>query len=176
MKTLILAALLSAAPGANLPAGDSVEKVASPDGQRVAFIMFEPGDHTFVGVASASGAVRWHKDAGIRPIVSTHWSADGRQVMVVTDCVQPAAELKNPKKETMSWLLLLDAGDGHLIAEGDLDTDVLDLPHKLPDAAGAAHVIESLTLDRGMISATIKHRGTPASGSAPVERLAKRSR
>lgn len=171
MKTLILAALLCGAPGAQLPA--DVEKVASPDGKSVAFIMYEPGDHTFVGVASASGAVRWHKDAGIRPILSTHWSADSSQVMVVTDCLQAAAELKNPKKETMSWLLLLDASDGKLVAQGDLDTDVLELGTKLPDAVGAAHVIDSLTLERGMISATIKHRGTPASGSAPVERLKK---
>ena len=173
----ILALALCAPPGPNLPAAvseqGSLDRVPSPDGQRVAFVLFERGDHTYVGVASNDGAIRWRKDAGIRPLVETHWSADGRQVMVVTDCVQPAAELKVGKPGTASWLLVLDAGDGHTVAQGDLDTDVLALQAKLPDAVGASHVITALTLEAGMIFATIKHRGQAVSGTCALERLKK---
>lgn len=175
LVALALGTAAFAAPGAQLPekvsAEGALEKIPSPGKDRVAFSLFERGDHTYIGVASSTGAIRWHKDAGIRPLVSLFWSADGTRVMVVTDCVQPEAELHTGKAGTASWLFVLDATDGHTLAQGDLDTDVLQLGSKLPDAVGASHVIEILTLENDMISATIKHRGERVSGSAPLERL-----
>lgn len=175
VMALALAAPAGAAPGTHLPrstsADTALEEVPSPDGKRVAFQLFERGDHTYVGVANADGAIRWQKDAGIRPLVSTHWSADGAALLVVTDCTQKTAELKAGKPGTASWLVVLDAADGHPLAQGDLDTDVLALQAKLPEAVGAAHVIEKLTLSDGTVAATIKHRGREVSGECPLARL-----
>ena len=126
---------------------------------------------TYVGVAALDGRILWHKDAGIRPLTSTHWSADSAMLLVLTDCVQEAAQLKAARPGTASWLLILDAGDGRLTAQGDLDTVVLKLPTKLPEAVGAAHVIEALALEDGTLSATIKHRGQSVSGDCPLGNL-----
>ena len=94
---LLLATTAFAAPGATLPdkvsEEGSLEKIPFPDKDRVLFSLFECGAHTYVGVASISGAICWDKAAGIRPLISLFWAADGKGVSVVPYCVQPEAEL-----------------------------------------------------------------------------------
>lgn len=171
------ATVAPAAPsGARLPERVSepaeLVKTPSPTGDRSTFFLMEPGKPATVGVASADGQIAWQRAAGIRPLVSQSWSQDGRLVAFVTDCAQPEAQLRNPKKETASWLFVLDAHTGDVVAQGDLDTDVLDLPRQLPDATGAAHMIDKLTIVDGIVAVTISHRGQKVSGQRKLTELA----
>ena len=99
-----------------------LDRVPSPSGDRALFFLLRPGQAARFGVAGSDGTILWQKHAGYRPIVSHAWSADGRQVVFVTDCVQPEAELRSPRKDTCSYRSC-DAR-GTIAAEGDLDTDV----------------------------------------------------
>jgi hypothetical protein len=148
-----------------------VSRVAAPDGGRVAFQLFERGQQTRVGVSGAGGAIVWQRRAGFRPLLSLFWSGDGKSVLLVTDCSQEEAELRSKKAGTASWLMVLDARDGSVTAEGDLDTEVLRLQTKLPDAVGAAHVIDSVTLADGMIEAVVHHREQRVDGRRPLAEL-----
>jgi len=154
-----------------VPQPGYVEKVASPLKDRSLFYLFRPGHPALFGVASSGGAVLWKKSVGFRPLVNYAWAADGRSLVFVTDCVQAEAELHAPRSDLRSYFFILDANRGDVLAEGDLDTDILDLPHKLPDAVGAAHMIDTIQLADGRLSVTISHRKIKVSGSRLLSEL-----
>lgn len=173
-------ALLGSLPGfakspvirlpAQVAAPGSVERIPAPAGSLVMFYLFQPGRQARFGVARADGGVVWQRQVGFRPVTDYFWGERGRAVVFVTDCVQPEAELRSAIPETRSYFFALDARDGRVLAEGDLDTAVLDLPRRLPAAVGCAHVIERLELNDGVMSVTINHLGTQVAGRAVVVR------
>jgi hypothetical protein len=179
MRHLMLALLLATAAGAatlpaEAPPKGSLETWARPGAKSFSFVYFERGQATRVGVAREDRSIEWEKNAGIRPIVQPFWSADGKHLLVVTDCSRPDAQLRSLVPSTASWLLVLDAATGDLVAQGDLDTDVLDLPRKLPEAVGAAHELDHITLQDGVIKAEVRHRGEKLSGEARLDDLRKK--
>lgn len=150
-----------------------LDRIASPMKDRDLFFLFQPGQPAHFGIAATDGTVTWQKNAGLRPIVDYAWSADGRSVVFVTDCSQPAAELRSPSPELRSYFFVLDAATGTVQAQGDLDREVLNLQSRLPQALGAAHVIEELRLVDGVLHATILHQKTPISGSRALMELSR---
>lgn len=149
-----------------------MDRIPSPDTSKVMFYVFQPGQSARFGVAKPDGMILWEKNAGIRPLVSYHWSEDSGQIVFLTQCMQREADLHCPEGVSSTWVFILDAATGALLGEGDLDRQVLDLEHRLPDALEAAHVIESLKLADGWLEVTIGHRGQRVSGRCAVADLA----
>lgn len=145
-----------------------VDRIPSPDGKRCLFYRFEPGEPVRCGVARADDSVVWSRNAGLRPITDRAWSDDGRLVLFVTDCIQEDADLRSRNPSTRSWLIVLDANDGHTAAEGDLDTCVLDLPRRRPDAVGAPHEMERLWSANGQVGATVRSGEERITGSCAL--------
>lgn len=149
----------------------NLDQVPSPAGERSMFYLFQPPEQARFGVAEKDGTIVWEKNAGYRPLVDYFWSADGAAVAFVTDCIQPEAELRSPASATRSWFFVLEAASGKVLAEGDLDTDVLDLPKQLPEAVGASHQVK-IEIKDGKLEATIDHCGKTVSGSRALKELA----
>ncbi len=153
-----------------------LDRIASPQKDRELFYLSQPGQPGTFGVASPDGVIEWQRNAGIRPINSYVWAADGRSVVYVTDCSQAAADLRSPSPEIRNYFFVLDSAKGTVQAKGDLDLDILDLPKQLPGAVGAAHVIDELSLVEGVLHATISHRKTKVSGSRALVEISRHER
>jgi len=153
-----------------VPPKVELERVASPDKSFEIFYLMEPGKIARFGVTSPTGEILWEKNAGFRPIVTFGWSDDNQFVVYVTDCIQPESELPSKKPDTRSYFYILNAADGAIRSEGDLDTVVLDLPNRLPDAVGATHLLE-VSIREGKLEARMSHRGTEVEGAKSLEIL-----
>ena len=157
-----------------------VDKVPAPIGNTSMFYLFNPPQPGSFGVCGKDNTILWQKNTGLRSLVDYAWSADGASVVFVTDCLQKDAELRfepagDPASATRSWFFVLDAASGKILAEGDLDTDVLNLPKTLPDAVGASHQLK-MRLEAGVLHVEIDHRGTIATGSRPISELSPKPR
>ncbi|HNV68048.1 MAG TPA: hypothetical protein PKO06_00020 [Candidatus Ozemobacteraceae bacterium] len=148
----------------------SLDQVKAPVGDLTMFCWFQPPEASRFGVADKDGGIVWEKVAGFRPMLDYFWSKDGSKIFYVTDCIQKEAELRAGSDKTRSWFFVLDAMSGKTLAEGDLDTDILDLPKQLPDAVGASHFIE-VAFENDVINVTIEHQGKKVSGSKALKDL-----
>jgi len=154
-----------------LPEGADLQTTSSPDQSLQMFYLFQPPKQALFGIAKPDGEILWQKQVGFRPLVEYFWGTEGNSVVFVTDCNQPESELKIAgESTTRSYFFVLDALQGKVLAEGDLDTDVLNLPQELPDAMGASHDLQ-LSLSKETLSVTINHLGREISGSRPLKEL-----
>ncbi len=154
----------------SVDAPGSLDQVKAPAGDLTMFYLFQPPEAARFGVVGKDGGIVWEKVAGFRPMVDYFWSKDGTKIFYVTDCIQPEAELRSESDKTRSWFFVLDAESGKTLAEGDLDTDLLNLPKQLPDAVGASHLIEA-TFEGDVITVTIDHQGKKVSASKALKDL-----
>ncbi|MFZ2957897.1 MAG: hypothetical protein WA705_13500 [Candidatus Ozemobacteraceae bacterium] len=152
-----------------------LDKKPAPNDARSMFYLFQPPEPGRFGVAEKDGTILWQKTTGLRSLVDYFWAEDGKSVIFVTDCLQTDAELRftppaSNASATRSWFFILDAVSGKTIAEGDLDTDVLDLAKQLPEALGASHLLK-LELKAGILHVSIDHCGKTATASRPIAEL-----
>lgn len=147
-----------------------LDQTPAPDGAHSMFYVFQPPEAARFGVITKDRTIAWQKIAGFRPLVDYFWSKDSTKILYVTDCIQPEADLRSPNDKTRSWFFVLDAATGKTLAEGDLDTDILDLPKQMPEAVGASHLLE-VVFENDLIKATIDHLGKKVSGSKSLQDL-----
>lgn len=150
-----------------------VDKIPAPGGERQMFYIFSPPEQGVFGVASPDGDILWRKTTGLRSLVDYFWAADGKSVVFVTDCTQDDADIRSSAASaspTRSYFYVFEATSGTVLAEGDLDTDVFDLPKRCPDAMGASHEL-TIVLKDGIISGALNHRGTIIAGSRALAEL-----
>jgi len=151
----------------------NIDRVKAPIGDLEMFYLFQPPQQGRFGVADKSGKIVWQKNTGFRSMVDYFWGAEGKAVVLVTDCIQPEADLKALATSTRSWFFVLAADTGAIEAQGDLDTDVLDLPKQLPDAVGASHELK-IELKDNVLTATIDHQGKTVTGKKALKDLPKK--
>ncbi|HOT27298.1 MAG TPA: hypothetical protein PLU72_03845 [Candidatus Ozemobacteraceae bacterium] len=172
--TLPLLALGEKLPS-DVPAPGYIDKIPAPGGDKAMFYLFNPPQPGVFGVCDKDNGILWQKTTGLRSLITYFWAEDGASIVFVTDCLQKEADLRfdppgDPASATRSWFFVLDAASGKILAEGDLDIDVLNLPKTLPDAVGASHLLK-VKLENGVLSAEIDHRGTIIKGSRPLSEL-----